>query len=499
MSRLRLIPLTLRGRLLTGLLALLIVGLLGSDFAAYGMLRSFLQQRNDRQLARAATVLDRMLDRAGPVQPTGTLVKETGSDLNILFLATDQRVVGSLPEQNAAVDTMDAATLDTLRARPNRAEGLQLGGRPFRAVYHPTVAVLGTGQGGGGVRLGAVVVALPFNTDLDTLSRMAEIEVWITTVAILVLAGLAVYVLQLGLRPLRSMAATATAIGHGDVSRRVPVDRPRSEVGQLAIALNQAFDQRHEAETRLRQFTVDASHELRTPLTTIRGWADLYFQDGLNRPGAVETAMTRIAEAAGQVSRLVEELLLLARLDEQRPLDRAEVEMTSLIAEVIADAEVVDPSRQITLHTTPGSPSTVIGDADRLQQVVRNLIGNAVQHTPAGTPIAVRLRHEVGAGGQTLRLSVRDQGPGIPLADQEHLFDRFYRTGHGRSHSGAGTGLGLGLAIVRAIVEAHHGDVRVSSRPGQGTEFEVVLPVDAEPGQADRDKPLANPQGTEGA
>jgi two-component system OmpR family sensor kinase len=283
------------------------------------------------------------------------------------------------------------------------------------------------------------------------------------------------------------MAVTATAIADGEITRRVPVDHPHSEVGRLASALNRAFDERQQAEQRLRRFVADASHELRTPLTTIRGWADLYFQGGLPDHAGVETAMTRIAEEAAQVSRLVEELLLLARLDQQRPLEATAVDLTAIAREVIDDALVIDAARSITLRPMTGtahrgepvgSPvassvdsALAIGDPDRLRQVIRNLVGNALQHTPAGTPVEVIVGPDPAAPAQRVWLRVTDLGPGIPEKDLPQVFERFYRSN--RSHA---TGTGLGLAIVRAIVEAHGGTVQAWSRPGQGTRFDITLP-----------------------
>ncbi|WP_432841967.1 sensor histidine kinase [Dactylosporangium sp. CA-092794] len=471
--RLRIVPGSIRGRLLSGILVLVAMALVGTDVAAYVMVRAKLDQRIDDQLIRTVLVIDRVVERSAPVQtpvelsPT-TLESYGSGELNVLFLDRGQRVLTALPlrddvpGQAALIAASADSRLDRLRSRPDRPIQLELDGAPYRVVYHPL---------DGHPRLTATVIALSFLTDQQTLNRLAVSEALVSAGLLLVLALLALGVLRVGLRPLGTMAATATAIADGDTARRVPVDRPGTEVGQLAIALNHAFDERRRAEERLRRFVADASHELRTPLTTIRGWADLYFQEGLPRPSDVETGMSRIAEAAAQMGRLVEELLLLARLDEQRPLDIAEVELAGLVGDVIADARVVDPGRPIAFTTTGcGGTAVVVGDADRLGQVVRNLVGNALQHTSAGTPVEVSLA----AAGPVVRLSVADAGPGIPDADQRHLFDRFYRAGPGR---GSGPGSGLGLAIVRAVVEAHGGTVAVASRPGEGTRFDVNLPT----------------------
>ncbi len=461
------IPPTLRGRLLAGLLVLAALGLLTNDLVAYTMLRAFLEDRTDRQLTGIATVLDGIIAQQLPARPArGVPGVAGGPDLQIALVGTGAGAIAPLPLrengpwQTALRAALNRTVLDRLEARPGRALMLDVSGTPYRASYFPAA----TPQPG--VR--GVVVALSFADDQDTLNQLATIEALVSTVALLVLVLLTFVVLRLGLRPLNTMAM-AFADSTGPVG--APVTPAPAEVAALARAVHRAFEERSRAEERLRRFLADASHELRTPLTTIQGWADLYFQDGLSGPSDVDMAMSRIADAAGHVSRLVEELLLLARLDEQRPLDTVEVELTGLVSDVVADARVIDPSRPITIDSAGcAGRSTVVGDADRLRQVVRNLVGNAVQHTPAGTPIRVSLRRS----GTDLSLSVADGGPGIPEADQERLFERFYRAGNDRG------GNGLGLAIVRAVVEAHGGTVSVTSRPGDGTRFDVTLPAPAE-------------------
>jgi two-component system, OmpR family, sensor kinase len=469
MRRLKLVPRTIRGRLLSGILVLVAVALLGTDIATYLMVRSKLDQRIDGQLARTVAVLDRVVNQQYPLQLTTGMLPGIGpGDINVLLLDYGQRVVAALPQrdevpgQAALVGVAHSARLVALRTLADQPLELRLAGAPYHVVYHPI-----GGSPAEHPRLAAMVIALSFENDEETLDHLVTSEAVVSAGFLITLALLALGVLHLGLRPLGTMAATATAIAAGDPTRRVLVDRPGTEVGRLATALNHAFDERRRAEERLRSFVADASHELRTPLTTIRGWADLYFQDGLPQPSDVDNAMGRIADAAGQVGRLVEELLLLARLDEQQPLDTAEVELTALVSDVIADAKVVDASRSITFTANGGKRIVVVGDADRLGQVVRNLVGNALQHTPAGTPIQVSLH----ASGTGVRLSVADRGPGIAEADQEHLFERFYRAGR------RGSGNGLGLAIVRAVVEAHGGTVGVTSRPGEGSRFDVNLPA----------------------
>jgi two-component system OmpR family sensor kinase len=477
------VPLTLRGRLVAGLLLLVTVSLLGTDIAAYTMLQSFFDDRVDRQLNRTAFGIEQALARQVGLRLTdGVLQTAFPGELSTAFLGTDGRLLATLPQQRtsptqqALVGVIDTGKPVDLSRHPEKPVDVELAGRSYRVLYHRVSGRLIDTRVGNdpGQAVDAVVIALPLRNDQDTLGRLAAILAAVTVVALVVVAALSVGVLRLGLRPLTTMAATATAIARGDRARRVPVDRPHGEVGQLAVALNQAFEERQRAEDQIRRFVADASHELRTPLTTIRGWADLYFQGGLRDDAGMETAMTRIAEESAQVSRLVEELLLLARLDEQRPLAATEVDLAGIAREVIGDAQVVDGTRTISLSTPDGSgPAVVVGDPDRLRQVLRNLVGNALQHTPPGTPVAVSIDPDPADPAQRIRLRVADAGPGIAEADLPHLFERFYRSD--RSH--AGTGSGLGLAIVQAIVRAHHGTVEVSNGPGRGARFDAILPA----------------------
>ena len=239
----------------------------------------------------------------------------------------------------------------------------------------------------------------------------------------------------------------------------------------VATAVKDAFDARKRAQDRLRSFVADASHELRTPLATVRGWIDLYVQGGLSDPGQLDHAMERMQAEVGRMQLLVGELALLAHLDAARPLNREPVDVVVLAGEVVDDARVVSADRAITLDGV--AEAVVGGDSPRIQQVLRNLVGNAVQHTPPGTPVTVTVSSE--AGGVTVE--VRDEGDGIAPEHLPHVFERFYRADPGRDR-GRGASSGLGLAIVEAIVAAHGGTVGVTSAPGQGTAVQVTFPGD---------------------
>jgi two-component system OmpR family sensor kinase len=298
-------------------------------------------------------------------------------------------------------------------------------------------------------------------------------------VSAVVLGGLALvsaWVVRLGLRPLGEIGETAEAIAAGDLSRRVERAEPDTEVGRLGMALNamlgqieDAFSRRAASEERLRRFVADASHELRTPLTSIRGYAELFRQGASERPEDLANAMRRIEEEATRMGVLVEDLLLLARLDQGRPLEQVPVDLLRLAADAVADARAVSPERTITL--TGDDPVVVTGDEARLRQVAANLLANAAVHTPPGTPVHVRVMAEDGRA----RLDVRDEGPGLPPGVGDQVFERFFRADAARSRATGGSG--LGLSIVAAVAEAHGGRARLESAPGPGAWFVVELPL----------------------
>lgn len=308
-----------------------------------------------------------------------------------------------------------------------------------------------------------------------TLQRMWLIQMLGSAAVLAALAGVLWWVLRLGVRPLVAMAATAEEIAAGDLSQRVDDVDERTEAGRLGVAFNSmldeieaAFRQREASEARLRQFAADASHELRTPLTSIRGYTELWQAGGLREPGQLDQAMRRLSQEARRMDALVDDLLLLARLDAQRPLERRPVRLDRLAADGVADALAIEPHRTITLESVPAN---VDGDETRLSQVIGNLLTNARVHTPAGTPVHV----EVTANDQVARLEVIDEGPGMPPEVVEHVFERFYRSDSSRRRTTGGSG--LGLSIVDAVARAHGGRAWASSMPGCGSRFVVELPL----------------------
>jgi two-component system, OmpR family, sensor kinase len=342
-------------------------------------------------------------------------------------------------------------------------------------------------------------------SDVDnTISRLllAELLVGVGVLILLALAGAAL--VRASLKPLREIEYTAAAIAQGDLARRVPEfepghEEPQTEVGHLARSLNAMLGQIEAAftaqaasetrarlsEERMRQFVADASHELRTPLTTIRGFAELYRQGAYSSPQEAERLVRRIEDEASRMGLLVEDLLLLARLDMARPLTVERLELRVIASDAVIAARAVAPDRPIALDIPAGTgPVVVDGDEARLRQVVGNLMTNALVHTPAGTGVTLRLR---GEQGQAV-IEVADTGPGLAPEQVQRVFERFYRADVARtrrsSTAEAGSGTGLGLAIVAALVVAHRGVVEVDTVPGHGATFRVRLPL-APPPRAD--------------
>lgn len=336
-----------------------------------------------------------------------------------------------------------------------------------------------------------LIVAAPLASADRTVSGMRWSIVVISLVAAAISALLGWFLIRRAFRPLRAIEDTATAIADGDLTRRVPEETTNDEIASLARSLNrmlgrieESFAVRSASEERMRRFVSDASHELRTPLATVRGYAELYRQGAVTSPDDVRDTMARIEGEAVRMGGLVDDLLMLNRIDRSSPEpgdtgtphgDNREIDLTVIGAEAVHAAQVRAPDRTVRLLslTGPLGPVPVLGDETQLHQVLTNLLTNAVRYSPEGTPVEVLVGHDVDAGGAPT-LMVRDHGPGIPPDQRERVFERFYRAEASRNSALGGSG--LGLAIVRAIVEAHDGQVLVRDTDGGGATVVVHFP-----------------------
>src|SRR5262249_29295621 len=315
-------------------------------------------------------------------------------------------------------------------------------------------------------------------SDADaTLRRLLVVELLVTASVLLGIVALGVWVVRIGLRPLGAIETTAAAIAAGDLSRRVERADPDTEVGRLGTALNTmlgqiqaAFDATAASEARLRRFAADASHELRTPLAAVRAYAELFGRGASTRPDDLERSMTGIERESQRMSVLVDDLLLLARLDEGRPLEHQPVDLGELVGEAVETATTLDPGRPIAVSVEDG---LVDGDRDRLRQIVDNLLANVRAHTPPRAPATVRVLRT----GSRAVIEVEDTGPGMEPEQAARMFERFYRADPARARARGGTG--LGLSIVAAVAEAHGGCATAVSEPGTGTTVRVTLPAAA--------------------
>ena len=461
---------SLRSRLLLVVLGLVAVTLTATNVVTYRALRSFLLHRVDQQVAAARDPVARQLfeDRRRPFSrvpatlvPAGTYAAVLDTDGDVLRSATwDYAGPAADPDRPPPSLGDDELTRDsTFTVGSTRGSGR------YRAEVSPFDDE--------GNRL---LVAIPLDDVASTLRRLLAVEAIATSLG-LALAGVAALALvRAGLRPLDDIGEVAGAIAEGDLSQRVPRAESRTEVGRLGLSLNamlgqiqSAFEDRQASEARLRRFVADASHELRTPLTSIRGYAELFRRGAAERPDDLAKAMRRIEEEASRMGVLVDDLLLLARLDQGRPLERERVDLARVAADAVDDARATAPDRAISLDSPP--EVVVVGDDVRLRQVAANLLANACEHTPPGSPVEVRLRAEDG----TAVLEVADHGPGLDADEAARVFERFYRADPSRARAGGGAG--LGLSIVAAIAEAHQGTAGVDTAPGAGARFRVSLPL----------------------
>jgi two-component system, OmpR family, sensor kinase len=457
--------LSLKARLVLGVIVLSAVGLGAADVATYASLRSFLVERTDESLQNLARGAEREL-RHGCGGPDG------------------RPPPGASPSDFFQIRSAEGEPLCTRQvAGLGNSEGPSPPQLP-ETIEAPSFFTAAAKEGGGRYRLRAdhafeddeIIVVGTSLADVDaTLRRLLLIMLLVTAAVLAALAALGIWVVRLGLRPLEAIGSTAAAIAGGDLSRRVERAEPRTEVGRLGLALNamlaqieRAFEAQAASERKLRRFVADASHELRTPLSAVRAYAELFTRGAERRPADLARSMEGITRESERMSLLVDDLLLLARLDEGRPLEREPVDLDEVVSDAVDTAQALEPKRPIALAS---EPAEVLGDRDRLRQIVDNLLGNVRAHTPPGAPMTVRVALENGSA----LVEVADSGPGLPAEDAERVFERFYRAD--RSRARASGGIGLGLAIVAAVAEAHGGSVVAESEPGRGATFRITLPL----------------------
>jgi two-component system OmpR family sensor kinase len=492
--------LSLRARLVLGVIALAAVGLIAADFATYSELRSFLIERTDTSLDAAHLAVQDAVLRGGHQHGDG----DRGSPPPN---APPSRTPGIAP-LTAAVpgEYIEVRRLDGQIIRAGltpRFPGSKTSSPPVlpakitlpavgrdgdRVTYFTVAAKRGDGRWR--VRASvepeaksSVLIVASSLSDVDsTLHRLLLIAALVTALVLLGITVLGLWVVRVGLRPLDAIGATASKIAAGDLTQRVARADDTTEVGRLGLALNAMLGQIEVAATareaslraleaserKLRRFVADASHELRTPLAAVRAYAELFTRGAADRPADLKRSMTGISRESERMSVLVDDLLLLARLDEGRPLASEPVALHEVVAEALETAQTVDPERPV---ETDIDAAVVLGDRDRLRQVVDNLLANVRAHTPSDAPLRVSLR----SIGDVARLEVIDNGPGLGAEEASHAFERFYRADPSRSRASGGAG--LGLSIVAAVTEAHGGRASVSSAPGVGATFRLELPL----------------------
>jgi two-component system, OmpR family, sensor kinase len=549
----------LRVKLITAMLTLVIIALLVMSFASRAVFRGYLEHQAENRLVAYYDQVEPYVGSllaGGPSHFGHSSLLDDGSDRTWLLDSNGNQVsFGPGPGQQAGpapkVPTSQAWLADNARI-PVTVPGPS--GDSWLVITEPfqNVGVTDPATGVETTENLTLVVGTDLGDVNQTIGYLTYIDLLVSGAVILILAIIGITVVRASLRPLTDIEETAAAIADGDLSQRVPDRDPRTEVGRLGRSLNAmlsqietAFRARTESEEaarrsewRMRQFVADASHELRTPLTAIRGYAEYYRQRGgvqaiqgapaqpalgdteadtaspdtvlsprhaYARPegegplsrAEVDRIMQRVEQESSRMGVLVEDMLLLARLDQQRPLERHTVDMLTLAADAVQDARVVAPDRNIDLTVGAGAAFLVIGDEIRLRQVIGNLMSNALHHTPEGSPIAVRIRlasldewrAAAGRAGRDVLaatdpdvppspavvVEIADQGPGLTPQQAEHVFERFYRGDQARTRRSGGSG--LGLAIVAALVTAHGGTVWAESPPGGGAIFRFAIPL----------------------
>jgi two-component system, OmpR family, sensor kinase len=477
---------SLRARLLAGMVTLVAVALTVAAVVTYEEQRSFLLDRVDQQVQSAIGPISFQLRLFGGRRPRTPPQGRFGRHpLGLAPAATlPPGTFGELRSSDGTVLRHRVFTYgEAPPPAPRLPARLPLSRWTGGVVSLRVFTVPARGGTGAGYRAAALavgndiaVVAVPLREAHDTLHRLIMVEILVGGGAILALVALGWLVIRLGLRPLERIGRVASEIAGGDLSRRVTPSDQRTEVGRLGRSLNdmlgqieRAFSDRRESEDRLRRFLADASHELRTPLASIRGYAELFRLGATDDPATLERAMSRIESEAARMGVLVEDLLVLASLDQAPESRVVAVDLTELAGHAAEDARIQAPDREVSVEAD--ATATVPGDPDQLRRLLANLTRNAVIHTPPGTPVQLTVRQ----AADRVILAVRDHGPGLPPGSAELLFERFWRAEGGRSRGRGGAGLGLSIAA--GIVDAHGGTIHAENADGGGARFTVTLPA----------------------
>ncbi|MFZ0379292.1 MAG: HAMP domain-containing sensor histidine kinase [Solirubrobacteraceae bacterium] len=473
--------LSLRARLLLGLVALTVIGLAVAAVVTYEEQRSFLLTRVDQQVGDSRIPVSVALDLIHPQGATTSSRQPAGGSAPGTFQASG--TYGIVVDSSGKVIESRSFTYgETPASPPALPRHLSISQFSSHDVHLFTV----DSQAGSSLTYRAaaftlkdsrtLVIAVPLHDVDQTLQRLIKVEALVGGGVILGLLALGWVVIRVGLLPLERIGRVASEIAHGNLSKRVTPANDRTEVGRLGTSLNEmlaqiedAFADRSRSEERLRRFLADASHELRTPLASIRGYAELFRLGAAREPAEIQRAMERIEAEATRMGGLVESLLLLARLEELPETPLVEVDLTELAEHAARDTRAAAPDREVLVHR--GDQVQLLGDPEQLRQVLANLTRNAVVHTPAATAIEITVSSE---NGQAV-IEVRDHGPGLPPDAGDHMFERFWRPEGGRSRGRGGAG--LGLAIVKAIADGHGGEVHAHNADDGGAVFRVMLPV----------------------
>jgi len=475
---------SLLNRLTLGVVLLSAMGFLASDVAAQTLMRSYLTQQMDSELLSVAGGSFPRVERAGIAREARESQSDDDGDedqpnvplqrvptsISLTLIGPAGIVLGQIGgDLNSTEITsyLQSLTPEQVIKRGNKPFTIEAPQSDFRVIAQR----LPTG-------LGTVVVAQSFE-DIDrTLLRLQGLFILIGLVMILFIALASRKVITVGLRPLATVEATAERIAEGDLTARLPDIKPNTEVGRLVNTLNmmlgrieESFAARVDSESKLRRFVADASHELRTPITAIRGFAELHRQGAVTGEEKTKELIGRIENESKRMGSLVEDLLLLARLDQSREMKAEPVNLSKLVSDAVESARAAGPNHVVNFSNSDDE-IYALGDNDRIHQVVANLLANARTHTPAGTKIDVSvIQSEDG-----VRIRIADNGPGLSEKDQSRIFERFYRADASRVRTD-GEGTGLGLSIVDAVMRAHAGQVSVESELGKGAAFTLFFPI----------------------